>query len=92
MDSPRDASEFVLSLKDEAAWRNFGMHLGITQAVIRRIEQKPHCNEVDDYLAEIYYYLERSDRKPTWDAIACSLEKSGNIQLLKRSVANMETQ
>ena len=84
MDSPRDASEFVLSLQDEAAWRTFGMHLRITQAVIRRMEQKPHCSEVDDYFAEIYYYLERSDRKPTWHDIACALEKSGNILLAKK--------
>ena len=81
--SPRNASEFTLSLKDEARWRTFGRHLGITLAVIRRIEQKPHCNDVDDYFGEIYDYLERSDRKPSWNAIARALEKSGNVRLAK---------
>ena len=82
MTSPRNASEFILSLKDEARWKTFGIHLGITRAVIRRIEQK-QCNDVDDYFAEIYYYLERSDKKLTWNAIARALEKSGNVRLAK---------
>ena len=52
MSSPRNTSEFILSLKDEAKWKTFGIHFGVTQSVIRRIEQK-QCNDVDDFFAEI---------------------------------------
>ena len=62
--------------------------MGITRAVIRRIEQK-QCNDVDDYFAEIYYYLERSDKKQTWNAmtkmglmVACSKGHTDIVQLL----------
>ena len=79
MDFPRDASEFICSLKEEYKLRSLGTHLLVPQAELHRIKQE--CEGADEFLAEIYEYLERSGRKPTWNAIAIALEKVGNIQL-----------
>ena len=78
---PRDASEFICSLKEEYKLRPLGTHLLVPQAELHRIKQE--CKGADDFLAEIYEYLERSDRKPSWNAIARALEKVGNVRLAK---------
>ena len=91
MDFPRDASEFICSLKEEYKLRSLGTHLLVPQAELHRIKQE--CEGASDFLAEIYEYLERSDRKPSRSAIAIALEKVGiTYNWLKRFGASMETQ